>query len=723
MGVFFTEDAFLEKLTAADPDASGLIRELEGLARAGAITQAESFAQLLEDACAERGRTDDALAALQARASWRESVPVTAREHFRERALTLLGGDRARRSLVDHAGFDKPIPLPEAIRRLRILLQLREGLLCHDRTWGAGIIRRMDPLYGRIGIDFENRPGHQMSYAYAAETLTILPPEHLLARFLTDTDALRRTARENPGEIVEWALRDFGPLTADQIRERLSPRLVAESDWKTFWDAARKALKNHPRVRAPSRRSEPFTLHAEGERYSDEWFAQLTTLRDLDRLMEMLEERAAEGAPLPESKLALVTERLEFVARGASGGRRPDLLARARMCAADLGLRPASLEPSPADNPWSLPHLVQALRRLPARKLERYLAFLDAQDAARTRTLLLDMLPQLDLGPFSAAMEFLRAHGHENDCIECLRGWMARQEIGVVAMAWLYRNLDLAVEWNIGSPADLGRRALDLAEESFSGELLKAQKQLKERFGKPETLRRILADMSESQRRDFIARLRRSPGWTPLDRQAMLGLLVRLCPEYEALVASDTTAPSSKTPAFVTCALTSTRSYAERQAQLRRLIEVEIPKNSREIGHARGYGDLSENFEYKAAKDMQAILMRRRGELERQLRETQPTDFNNIISDRVVPGVGVELRRADGRVERYHILGAWDRDETLNIISSESQLARAIMGRAVGETVALPDDGAGPAVIERILPLPESVLLWARGADSEAGST
>ncbi len=405
-----------------------------------------------------------------------------------------------------------------------------------------------------------------------------------------------------------------------------------------------------------------------------------------------------------------------------SGGRRPDLLARARMCAADLGVQVAGLDYPPADDPWTPLHLAEALRRLPVRKLERYLVFLDARDALRTRLLLLDMLPQLDLGPFSAAIEFLRARGHESDCIERLRGWMARQEIGVVALAWLFRNPALAAEWKIGSPAELGRRALDLAEESFSGELLKAQKQLKERFGKPETLRLILADMNENQRRDFIARLRRSPGWTPLDRQAMLGLLVRLCPEYEALVAADSAAQSAKTPTPVVRALTSTRSYGERRAQLRRLIEVEIPKNSREIGHARGYGDLSENFEYKAAKDMQAILMRRRGELERQLHETQPTDFDGIASDRVVPGVGVELRRADGRVERYHILGAWDRDETLNIISSESQLARAMMGRAVGETVTLPEDGAGPAVIERILPLPESVLQWARSGDSEAVS-
>ncbi len=644
-----TEDQFLQRLTAHDMNLAGLIGELDRLANAGAIAQAESFAQLLEDTLAEQGRTDDALATLQARAAWRDT-DAAGRERLRERAAALIGEDRARRALTAHAGFDKAIPLPEAVRRLRRLLQLREGGLCHDRTWGAGVIRRLDALYGRVEINFENKTAHQMTFAYAAETLTLLPPEHLLARVLTDREALTRRAQENPAELVAQALHDLGPLTVDQLREQLSPRLIAESDWKTFWDTARKALKNHPHVHLPARRSEPLLWQAEGDRFGDPWFARLAHERDMDRLMEQMEDFAAAQAAGGASNSSRMVERLEFIARGASGGRRPDLLARARLCAADLGVCPPALNHPPADDPWDTDQWEATFRRLPVRKLERYLVFLDSRDAQRTQEGLLGTLARLDLGPFSAAIELLRSHGREQECIERLRGWMARQEIGVVALAWLFRHPDLAAEWKIASPADMGRRALDLAEEGYSGELLKAQKQLKERFGRPEMLRDILADMTHSQRGDFIARLRRSPGWPPLDRQAMLGLLVRLCPEYEPLVAVDTDAPAPQAPASAARLPTSLRSHRECQAQLKRLVEVDIPKNSREIGHARGYGDLSENFEYKAAKDMQAILMRRRAELEQQLRETQPTDFSDVAADRVVPGIGVELRRSDGRV-------------------------------------------------------------------------
>lgn len=705
------EDWFLERISADEIPVAELLEVLEDLASAGAVTQAESRARLLEDALAERGRTDEALATLSARMGWLENG-AEAREAARRRALELIGPDAERRDFVNHAGFDKAIPAAEAVRRLRVLLSLREGSLCHDRTWGAGIVKRVDRLYGRVEIDFERKAAHQMSLAYAAETLTLLPADHLLARHLTDPESLRRLASENPAELVRWALRDFGPLTVDQLKDRLAPRVLPEADWKAFWEAARRGLKSDGRVVIPARRSEPLRLRGEGDRHGDEWFAEWSAERDLERLLAMAEE-LAEAAPahLNEVRRAALAERLGYVVKGAAGGRHPELTARAAMAAATLGVEVPELSAPWADDLWSPELFKLALRRLPARSAERFLAYLGERDRPRLEALLLERLPALDIGPLEAAIGLLCGSGRADDVADLLRGLAARQQIGVEALLWVFRHPERIKEWGLGELSDLVRRALDVAEEEHSGERLKAQKQLKERFTRPEMLRDALAGMTEDQRREFIARLRRSPAWAPLDRQAILGRLVRLCPEYAPLVAAEPGAASSARKGPVT----STRTFRERQAQLRHLVQVEIPKNSREIAVARSYGDLRENFEYKAAKDMQAVLLRRRHELEMQLREVQPTDFGDAPTDRVGPGVGVELRHADGRLERFHILGAWDRDETLHIISSESQLARALAGRAAGERVGLPGEAGGDeAIIERIYPLPEEVLRWAR---------
>ena len=201
-----------------------------------------------------------------------------------------------------------------------------------------------------------------------------------------------------------------------------------------------------------------------------------------------------------------------------------------------------------------------------------------------------------------------------------------------------------------------------------------------------------------------------------LERQALVGLLIKRFPELEAALNQQASrsdaAPDPGAP------VTSLRSYEERQRQLARLISEEIPKNSREIGVARSYGDLRENFEYKAAKDMQGLLMRRRAEWEQQLHEVRPTDFSDYPTDRAGPGTGVRIAWPDGRIETYYLLGLWDQDEKLHIISSAAQLAEALRGHAAGDEVDLPDgQGMARARLLEVMPLPEIIRTWIRGVD------
>ena len=88
-----------------------------------------------------------------------------------------------------------------------------------------------------------------------------------------------------------------------------------------------------------------------------------------------------------------------------------------------------------------------------------------------------------------------------------------------------------------------------------------------------------------------------------------------------------------------------------------------IPENSKEIGIARSYGDLRENFEFKAAKEMQAVLMRRKAELERDLQSRARDRIRKPDLSQVSIGTVVTLRETNtSREETYTILGAWDGD-------------------------------------------------------------
>ncbi|MBV8815657.1 MAG: GreA/GreB family elongation factor, partial [Verrucomicrobia bacterium] len=106
------------------------------------------------------------------------------------------------------------------------------------------------------------------------------------------------------------------------------------------------------------------------------------------------------------------------------------------------------------------------------------------------------------------------------------------------------------------------------------------------------------------------------------------------------------------------------------------------------------YGDLRENFEYKAAKEMQTVLMRRKSELEHMLQRARGTSFENVDSRQVSIGTTVVSRdQQTGELSTFHILGAWDSDPAKGIVSYQTAMGQALLGRAVGEFVELPGEG------------------------------
>jgi len=193
--------------------------------------------------------------------------------------------------------------------------------------------------------------------------------------------------------------------------------------------------------------------------------------------------------------------------------------------------------------------------------------------------------------------------------------------------------------------------------------------------------------------------------------------LIRAFPDLEHALSVEAKAAAEAKRVRVT----SWRSYRQRLMQLKRLTEVEIPQNSKEIAHAQSYGDLRENFEYKAAKDQQRLLLLRQQELESALKTVQGSGFETVMTDRAGLGTTVTVRWEDGREERFCILGEWDRDEALNIISSESQLAKALEGLSTGDAYRVITDGRNTSggIVLKIEPMSDAIREWTRGETPE----
>ena len=108
------------------------------------------------------------------------------------------------------------------------------------------------------------------------------------------------------------------------------------------------------------------------------------------------------------------------------------------------------------------------------------------------------------------------------------------------------------------------------------------------------------------------------------------------------------------------------------------------------IKEARSFGDLSENAEYDEAMNAQAIMEARIAKLEAELKDAVVLDENEISTDIVKTGLRVKLYDVDMEEEvEYKILGKSQSDPDNGIISDQSPVGRALIGKALGETVSV----------------------------------
>ena len=124
------------------------------------------------------------------------------------------------------------------------------------------------------------------------------------------------------------------------------------------------------------------------------------------------------------------------------------------------------------------------------------------------------------------------------------------------------------------------------------------------------------------------------------------------------------------------------------QEELKRLKSVERPKVIEAIAEARGHGDISENAEYDAAKEQQAFLEKRIREHENKIANADVVDPAAMSTERVVFGLLVTVQDLDSDEKiSYQIVGVDEADIAEQRISVGSPVARALIGKTVGDVV------------------------------------
>lgn len=130
------------------------------------------------------------------------------------------------------------------------------------------------------------------------------------------------------------------------------------------------------------------------------------------------------------------------------------------------------------------------------------------------------------------------------------------------------------------------------------------------------------------------------------------------------------------------------------EEELRHLKSVERPSIIRAIAEARSHGDLSENAEYHAARERQSFIEGRVIELEEIVSAAEVIDPSSLSGDHVKFGAHVKLVDEETDKEAtYQIVGVHEADIKQARLSISSPLAKALIGKKIGDTVSVPAPG------------------------------
>ncbi len=619
--------------------------------------------------------------------------------------------DRLILAFIDTVPFASQ-PLEVSFQQLDTLLDLAPGAQVVDKTWGFGTVKRLDNFYKRITIDFSGKQGHNLTFKTASETLTRAAHNHIFTIRHNNPEEIKRLIKEQPGEFVKMAICSFGKMPIPKLESTLiGNHFLKPSEWKTFWENARKALKSDPLVVIPAKRTDFIELLTEAAAYDDNWFSNLGSEKDpqiiLNAVLELESFKKIES--LDETRREIVKNRLGFALKGAHNTD-PALYVRLVVLYSRHGLEPEIFKPEcedhiedPHTHLWGRNRFIKAALKLPVRDVSNMVAFLLQEgDSAREKLLL--ALPEM---PYNLLNETLLALRDTEDAALACRKLLLAPKAPPILINWIFRNRTELAHWNLPPLLDLLQHAIITVETTLSGENLRMQNALKKLFESGKWLEDMFAELSEAHRQMLFERIQASPAWDPTTQRSLLARMLKLDPalaEYKRLAAADDE-PAAH--------LTSWRSLAVHQMLYKKMVEVDLPKNSNDIAIARSYGDLRENFEYQAAKDYQRQLLQKQAEMQLELEQIKGSDFANVSTERVAPGTTVELLTEDGVKKSYTILGEWDRDEELNIISNKTRMAECLLGKESGDKVRIPGSGGEQnAEILAISPLSQAVTNW-----------
>ncbi len=576
----------------------------------------------------------------------------------------------------------------EAITDFEKHIAFDKGNFVFHRTWGVG---RIASITGDdIVIDFAKKRGHSMLLKMAVNALQTLSKNHIWVLKATwKKEKLHDKVKSDYAWALKTVILSFGnSCDLKRIKAELSPAVLSPGEWTTWSAKARDILKSDPCFGVSPDNIDIFTVRErpisiEEKLYNEfkaerNFFDRAVTVRSFANLKDVE----------PDSEYFKEMQEY-FIAFLRSSGQSNEQTMAAYLLIKELAGKYPYLS---AELSVGFAEIFDEIGDIPA-------LFKNLKDTKFKDEFLRHMqlfIPQwadyfVKLFPYALSQSVivpLEKEGYTEKLTEMAAGCFENFRDNREAVIWLFKNA-ASEAWFKAANIPFERQIItliyvldlsyrDIENHRDTSENRKINRQVYSILFKEGCLNSFIDKAGE----DTLIRIYTFINDVKdLDPQDKLNLRSRIMDKHPGFKFLGDTEKKVSRGLIATAA-----KYEEKQKQLVHLMEVDIPANSKEIEAALLHGDLSENAEYKAAKEKQEQLNTQVAKLKEEIERAQLFDPNAVSTSKVCFGTKVVLHNeTKDKTEEYTILGPWESNPDNNIISYLSPLGGAILNKSVGE--------------------------------------
>lgn len=584
---------------------------------------------------------------------------------------------------------DEGSSIQGSLAAFELLIHFKKGnFVYHLGGWGVGEIMEVSLIRELIVVEFEHVSAKkEISFANAFKILEPRKKEHFLSRRFGFPDELESEARKDPVGIICLLLSDLGPMTAAEIKDELIDLVIPEKDWHKWWQLTRTKLKKDSLIETPDSIKEPFILREKAKTSFDllEEFFTKGMVGGVEALYNLIRDFPVLGKDV-KSRTAILSYLREGVSKGLSKEETVLFALLGVYLGEDTFKGALKTELSKTSHPVSL------VMNVPVQALKKIFLQVLAESDAFDADLFIEILEKESFTPIKEwTYRTLENKGYSHLLKD-------REEIAIASpqsmpefFLWLFARFCSSIAKD-SQKREQSRVYLESVLKLLN--IVENRPQEKE-FAKKiyslltdkrwELVRDILPGADITYLKEMLLLASKCHTFSDNDLKILRSLSEVVCEDLKK--ASRKHEPQEENIIF--WALPST--VEKKTSRLKEITEVDLIENSKDIETARAHGDLRENGDYKAALERKRMLQMEMKEISSALQNLQVIHTEAVSKDMISVGHKVSLKDKEGNLIEYTLLGPWEADPEKGVISVESHLGKALLGKRKGEKLSFKD--------------------------------